>query len=68
VPVSASDEHRKRRAALSDQQLDLATLLTPIGGVAAGVLASEGCGAGFAVDGLPFPLDVALLGVSPAVA
>ena len=31
MPVSASDEHRKRRATLSDQQVDLACLPRSVG-------------------------------------
>jgi hypothetical protein len=51
------------RTALVHQEMDFAPPFAPIRRVGARLLPAQGGGAGFAVDGLPCPLDLAFLGI-----
>lgn len=63
MAVRAGNVDRQRRTSLVGQQVDLTALLAVIRWVAACLLAAQGGWTAFAVKRLPFPLDLAFLGV-----
>lgn len=58
--IGTGDVQRERHTVLINQQMNLAALLAPIGGVLSSGFTSEWRGRRFAVDRLPFPTDFAL--------
>jgi hypothetical protein len=61
--ISAGDLYGQRRAALINQDMHLAAQLGAIGRVLTGLRASQGSGTRFAIERLPFPADVPLMGI-----